>query len=51
MRICERVAEMLRFTQSPPKCDAILFSFENQVLGSSRPVAEIAGELAGEKRC
>ena len=45
IRICERVAEMLRFTQSPPKCDAILFSFDNQVLGSSRPVAEIAQEL------
>ncbi|MEN3751870.1 cobalt-precorrin-5B (C(1))-methyltransferase CbiD [Mangrovibacter sp. SLW1] len=40
-RICARVQEMLRFTQSPPQCDAILFSFEQQLLGSSRPLAVI----------
>ncbi|MGO0760122.1 hypothetical protein ACTJKU_10975, partial [Citrobacter freundii] len=26
-------------------CDAIMFSFDNQVLGSNRPVAEIAEEM------
>ena len=44
-RICQRVLEMLRFTQQPPTCDAVLFSFDNQVLGSSRPLAAIAREL------
>lgn len=44
-RICERVLEMLRFAESPPLCDAILFSFDNQILGASRPVAEIAEAL------
>lgn len=45
-RICQRVLEMLRFTQHPPACDAVLFSFDNQVLGSSRPLEAIARELA-----
>ena len=45
-RICQRVLEMLRFTQQPPACDAVLFSFDNQVLGSSRPLEAIARELA-----
>ncbi|WP_281082071.1 cobalt-precorrin-5B (C(1))-methyltransferase CbiD [Klebsiella quasivariicola] len=45
-RICQRVLEMLRFTQHPPTCDAVLFSFDNQVLGSSRPLETIARELA-----
>lgn len=40
-RVCARVQDMLRFTQSPPQCDAILFSFEQQLLGSSRPLAVI----------
>ncbi|PLK81149.1 cobalt-precorrin-5B (C(1))-methyltransferase, partial [Klebsiella pneumoniae] len=44
-RICQRVLEMLRFTQQPPTCDAVLFSFDNKVLGSSRPLAAIAREL------
>lgn len=44
-RICLRVMQMLRFTQKPPVCDAIMFSFDNQVLGSSRPVDVIAREL------
>lgn len=45
-RICERVAQTLRFTKTPPQCDAIMFSFENNVLGANRPVAEIAEDLA-----
>ncbi len=44
-RICQRVDQMLRFTTTPPRCDAIMFSFDNQVLGASRPVAAIAGDL------
>ncbi|MEX8697994.1 cobalt-precorrin-5B (C(1))-methyltransferase, partial [Salmonella enterica] len=37
--------QMLRFTKTPPVCDAILFSFDNHILGSNRPVDEIAKEL------
>ncbi len=37
--------QMLRFTKTPPTCDAIMFSFDNQVLGSNRPVEAIAREL------
>ncbi|MBK0366296.1 cobalt-precorrin-5B (C(1))-methyltransferase, partial [Salmonella enterica] len=44
-RICLRVMQMLRFTKTPPVCDAILFSFDNHILGSNRPVDEIAKEL------
>lgn len=44
-RICLRIAQMLRFTQNPPQCDAVLFSFDNKVLGANRPVEEIAGDL------
>ena len=44
-RICLRVVEMLRFTKNPPECDAIMFSFDNQILGSNRPLAEIAEAL------
>jgi cobalt-precorrin-5B (C1)-methyltransferase len=44
-RICLRVMQRLRFTKNPPTCDAILFSFDNQVLGSNRPVEAIAREL------
>ncbi|MFU0851573.1 cobalt-precorrin-5B (C(1))-methyltransferase CbiD [Kluyvera cryocrescens] len=40
-RICQRVMQRLRFTKTPPVCDAIMFSFENQILGSNRPVSEI----------
>lgn len=45
VRICERVLEMLRFAQSPPLCDVILFSFDNQILGTNRPVADIVEAL------
>ncbi|SCC24782.1 cobalt-precorrin-5B (C(1))-methyltransferase CbiD [Kosakonia oryziphila] len=44
-RICLRIAQMLRFTQTPPQCDAVMFSFDNHVLGANRPLEEIAGEL------
>lgn len=44
-RICERVGQMLRFSQNPPQCDAILFSFDNQVLGVNRPLTAIAEDL------
>jgi len=44
-RICLRIAQMLRFTQNPPQCDAVLFSFDNKVLGANRPLEEIAGDL------
>ncbi|KLV66727.1 cobalt-precorrin-5B (C(1))-methyltransferase [Citrobacter murliniae] len=44
-RICMRVLQTLRFTKNPPTCDAIMFSFDNQILGSNRPVAEIAEEM------
>lgn len=40
-RICLRVQEMLRFSTHPPVCDAILFSFDQQVLGCNRPLNEI----------
>ena len=40
-RICQRVMQRLRFTKTPPVCDAIMFSFDNQILGSNRPVSEI----------
>lgn len=45
-RICLRVMQMLRFTKAPPVCDAIMFSFDNKVLGSNRPIAEIAREMS-----
>lgn len=44
-RICQRVTQMLRFTRTPPTCDAIMFSFDNQLLGSNRPVEEIVREM------
>ena len=44
-RICQRVEERLRFTQHPPQCDAVLFSFDNKVLGANRPVEAIIGDL------
>lgn len=43
--ICARVAQKLRFTRQPPVCDAVMFSFDNQVLGSNRPVPAIAEDL------
>ncbi|MFC3395130.1 cobalt-precorrin-5B (C(1))-methyltransferase CbiD [Brenneria rubrifaciens] len=44
-RICERINQMLRFSVAPPTVDAILFSFDNQVLGSNRAVEEIVEAL------
>ena len=44
-RICQRVLERLRFTQNPPICDAIMFAFDNQILGSNRPVNEIVKDM------
>lgn len=44
-RICQRVLERLRFTQNPPICDAIMFAFDNQTLGSNRPVSEIVRDM------
>lgn len=44
-RICQRIEQMLRFTDAPPQCDAIIFSFDNKVIGASRPLAAIAAEL------
>ncbi|MGS0639982.1 cobalt-precorrin-5B (C(1))-methyltransferase CbiD, partial [Citrobacter sp. VF227] len=41
-RSCMRVLQTLRFTKNPPTCDAIMFSFDNQVLGCNRPIADIA---------
>ena len=44
-RICQRVMQNLRFTKNPPQCDAIMFSFDNQILGSNRPLQAIAEDL------
>ncbi|UXY12686.1 cobalt-precorrin-5B (C(1))-methyltransferase CbiD [Kosakonia sp. ML.JS2a] len=44
-RICQRIEQMLRFTQTPPQCDAIMFSFDNKVLGANRSPEAIAREL------
>ncbi|PWC13773.1 cobalt-precorrin-5B (C(1))-methyltransferase [Brenneria roseae subsp. americana] len=44
-RICERINDMLRFSVEPPAIDAILFSFDNQVLGSSRALKDIVEAL------
>ncbi|RAU46778.1 cobalt-precorrin-5B (C(1))-methyltransferase [Pseudocitrobacter sp. RIT415] len=44
-RICLRVQQKLRFTKTPPVCDAIMFAFDNQVLGSNRPVKAIVEAL------
>ncbi|GKX51750.1 cobalt-precorrin-5B (C(1))-methyltransferase CbiD [Budvicia aquatica] len=44
-KICFRVDQMLRFSSDKPKCDAVMFSFENQVLGSNRPVSEIVEDF------
>ncbi|BBV64517.1 TPA: cobalt-precorrin-5B (C(1))-methyltransferase [Kluyvera ascorbata] len=44
-RICQRVLERLRFTQNPPICDAIMFAFDNQILGSNRSVNEIVKDM------
>ncbi|MCL2894624.1 cobalt-precorrin-5B (C(1))-methyltransferase CbiD [Brenneria tiliae] len=44
-RICQRVDEMLRFSASPPRVDAVLFAFDNSVLGTNRPLPEILEAL------
>lgn len=44
-RICLRVQQKLRFTKTPPVCDAIMFAFDNQVLGSNRPIKAIVEAL------
>ncbi len=40
-KICFRVDQMLRFSDNKPHCDAVMFSFDEQVLGSNRPVEQI----------
>ncbi|MEC5317828.1 cobalt-precorrin-5B (C(1))-methyltransferase CbiD [Brenneria populi subsp. brevivirga] len=44
-RICQRVNEMMRFSNTPPHIDVVLFSFDNQVLGANRPLADIVEAL------
>ncbi|EHD22390.1 MULTISPECIES: cobalt-precorrin-5B (C(1))-methyltransferase CbiD [Brenneria] len=44
-RICQRVDEMLRFSAAPPRVDAVLFAFDNCVLGTNRPLPEILEAL------
>ncbi|MDU4995828.1 MAG: cobalt-precorrin-5B (C(1))-methyltransferase CbiD [Enterobacteriaceae bacterium] len=44
-RICQRVMQNLRFTKNPPQCDAIMFSFDNQILGANRPFRNIVEDL------
>lgn len=38
LKIKQRVEQLFRFAPEPPVCDAILFSYDGQILGSSRPV-------------
>ena len=45
IRIVERVQQMLRYSPQPFTCDVILFSLDNQSLGSNRQVAAIAEDL------
>jgi cobalt-precorrin-5B (C1)-methyltransferase len=40
-RICQRVQEMLRYSEQQPSCDALLFSFNQQILGSNRPLQQL----------
>lgn len=44
-RICQRVMLNLRFTKNPPQCDAIMFSFDNKILGASRSFEAIVEDL------
>ncbi len=44
-RICQRVMQNLRFTKNPPQCDAIMFSFDNHILGTNRPFQDIVEDL------
>lgn len=40
-----RVAAMLKYAKHQFKCDVVLFSFDNQVLGSNRPVEQIVEDF------
>ena len=44
-RIVERVQQMLRYSPNPFSCDVVLFSLDNQPLGSNRTIADIAEDL------
>ncbi|PHM38838.1 cobalt-precorrin-5B (C(1))-methyltransferase CbiD [Xenorhabdus innexi] len=44
-KICWRIDQMLRFAKGKPQCDAILFSFDNRVLGCNRPVDQIVQDF------
>ncbi|MEC5342027.1 cobalt-precorrin-5B (C(1))-methyltransferase CbiD [Brenneria populi] len=44
-RIRQRVNDMMRFSNTPPHIDVVLFSFDNQVLGANRPLADIVEAL------
>lgn len=44
-KICLRIGQMLRFSSHKPRCDAVMFSFDNQVLGSNRPVNQIMADF------
>lgn len=46
--ICARINQMLRFAVQPLQCDAVLFSFDNIVLGSNRSVNDIVADLRTE---
>lgn len=43
--IVKRVDQMLRYAKSPFRCDVILFSMDNEVLGSNRTTDEIVRDL------
>ncbi|KLU16456.1 MULTISPECIES: cobalt-precorrin-5B (C(1))-methyltransferase CbiD [Xenorhabdus] len=49
-KICGRIDQMLRFARGKPQCDAILFSFDNQVLGCNRPVDAIVKDFMEDCR-
>jgi len=40
-RIKQRVEQLFRFAPEPPCCDVVLFSFDNQILGSSLPAEQL----------
>ncbi|MDW6005190.1 cobalt-precorrin-5B (C(1))-methyltransferase CbiD [Vibrio mangrovi] len=40
-RICTRIHDMLKYASHQFRCDVVLFSYDNDVLGSNRPVEEI----------
>jgi cobalt-precorrin-5B (C1)-methyltransferase len=45
IEIERRVATMLKYAKHQFKCDVVLFSFDNQVLGSNRPVEQIVEDF------